>query len=111
MWGFGVGSLFCGVVLCALSSLAVILLRKRELVDFLLLCCRLSVLCISSSWCRGLVGSLHDYTGLSYPILGMGPRPMELGKLAAFWLKLGNLTSSLCMIARLIPIIKLTFFS
>ena len=30
MWGFCVGSLICGVVLCALSSLAIILLRKRE---------------------------------------------------------------------------------
>ena len=37
------------------------------------------------------------YTGLSHPILGMGPRPMRLWKLAAFWLKLGNMTSALCM--------------
>ena len=35
--------------------------------------------------------------GLSHPFLGMGPGPMEFGKLAAFRLKLGNLTLSLCM--------------
>ena len=34
-----VWSLFCGVVLGALSSLAIILLRKRELVVLLKLCC------------------------------------------------------------------------
>ena len=36
-------------------------------------------------------------TGLSHPFMGMGPGPMELEKLAVFWLKLGNLTLSLCM--------------
>ena len=30
-----VGSLFCGVILGALSSLAIILLRKRELIDLI----------------------------------------------------------------------------
>ena len=35
--------------------------------------------------------------GLSHPFLGMGPGPMELGKLTVLWLKLRNLTSSLCM--------------
>ena len=39
--------------------------------------------------------SMHP--GLSHPFLGMGPGPTELGKLAAFCLKLGNLTSSLGM--------------
>ena len=28
--------------------------------------------------------------GLSHPFLGMGPEPIELGKLAEFSLKLGN---------------------
>ena len=52
------GSLFCGVVLGALSSLAIILLRKRELVCFTLIVLWLSVFCVSSSWCCGLVCSL-----------------------------------------------------
>ena len=36
-------------------------------------------------------------SGLSHHFLGMGLGPMELKKLAAFLLKLGNLTWSLCM--------------
>ena len=35
--------------------------------------------------------------GLSHPFLGMGPGPMELGKLVEFLLKLENLTSALCI--------------
>ena len=35
--------------------------------------------------------------GLSHPFLGIGPGPMEFGKLAAFRLKLGKTISSLCM--------------
>ena len=50
------------------------------------------------------------FAGLSHLFLEMGPGPMELGKLAAFLLKLGNLTSA-CMydasIARLILLIKM----
>ena len=36
-------------------------------------------------------------TGLSHPFLGMGPGPLELGKLAAFRLKLGKSILSICM--------------
>ena len=42
MWGFGNWSLFCYALLCVLSSFAIILTRKRELVTLLKL----------SSWCR-----------------------------------------------------------
>ena len=34
--------------------------------------------------------------GLSHPFLGMGPGPLELGKLAAFRLKLGKSILSIC---------------
>ena len=30
------------------------------------------------------------FTGLSHPFLGMGPGPLELGKIASFRLKLGK---------------------
>ena len=40
-WGLCVRCLFCYAVLCALSSFAIILMRKRELVDFIA-----SVLCL-----------------------------------------------------------------
>ena len=40
---------------------------------------------------------LSQRSALSHHFLGMGPGSMELGKLAAFWLKLGNLTWSLFM--------------
>ena len=36
-------------------------------------------------------------TAISYTFLGMGPGPMELGKLAVFRLKLGKSIWSLCM--------------
>ena len=44
------------------------------------------------------------------PLFGMGPGPMELGKLAAFLTKIGKFDIDLMYdvsIARLIPIIKL----
>ena len=41
-------SLFCYVLLCVLYSFAMILTRKRELVDSLYKC----------NWCRGLVSSV-----------------------------------------------------
>ena len=53
----------------------------------------------------------YKYSGLSHPFLGMGPRPMELGKLAVFFTKIGKFDIVLMhdvSIARLIPIIKLT---
>ena len=46
-WGFCVGSLFCCVVLGALSSLAIILLRARELVA---LCCGCLCLFLMVQW-------------------------------------------------------------
>ena len=36
-------------------------------------------------------------SGFSHPFLGMGPGPMELGKLVLFRLKLEKSLSSLCM--------------
>ena len=36
-------------------------------------------------------------SGLSHPFLVMGPGPLELGKLAAFRLKLGKSILSICM--------------
>ena len=35
--------------------------------------------------------------GLSHPFWGIGPGPLELGKLAAFRLKLGKSILSICM--------------
>ena len=48
-------SFFCEVVLGVLSSLAIILLRKRELVALL---CVVTVFLVSSSRCHGLVQSV-----------------------------------------------------
>ena len=36
-------------------------------------------------------------TGLSHPFLGMGPGPLELGKIASFSLKLGKKYKVLCI--------------
>ena len=57
MWGFCVWSLFCYEVLCVLSSFAIILMEKRELVAWLGLPGVLSplVFCGTCSPCRGLV--------------------------------------------------------
>ena len=52
MWVFCVGSLFCGVILGVLSSLAIILLRQRA--D----CFTLIVLWVSLSLPYGAVGLL-----------------------------------------------------
>ena len=58
MWEFCVLSLFSFAVHSFLSTFAIISLRKRELVALLCLLAavRLSVFCVSSSWCRWLVG-------------------------------------------------------
>ena len=55
--GFCVGSLFYGVVLSILSSFTIILLRKRVLVALLCVFAVvwLSVFCVFSSQCCGLV--------------------------------------------------------
>ena len=55
VWRFCVGALFCHVALGVLSSLVIILLRKRVLVALL---CFANVFCVSSSCCRGFVCSL-----------------------------------------------------
>ena len=52
--------MFCCTLLCVRSSIAIILMGKRELV------------------------ALLNLSGLSHTFLGMGPGPMELGKFAAF---------------------------
>ena len=54
MWGFSVGSLFCGVVLGLLSSLANILLRKRELVALHCVVTGVAILCSVSLPLRAL---------------------------------------------------------
>ena len=37
--------------------------------------------------------ALFKASGLSHPFLGMGPGPLELGKIASFKLKLGKIQS------------------
>ena len=44
--GSYIGSLFCGLFLCVLSSFVIILLRKRELVALLKLCCGYLCFCL-----------------------------------------------------------------
>ena len=53
------------------------------------------------------------FAGLSHPFLGMGPGPLELGKIAVFRLKLGKSILSIMYqvsIARLIQVVNLTLF-
>ena len=62
LWGSCVRVMFCYAVLSVISSLAIILMRKREsgLLNFNSLpsVLWLLVLCGSSSWCRGLIRSV-----------------------------------------------------
>ena len=43
-------------------------------------------------------------SGLSHPVLGLGPGPLELGKIAAFCLKLGKITRHILLSIYVIPL-------
>ena len=58
MWKLYVEFLLCDVVLGVLSSLAIILLSKRESVVLLQFCLWLSVFCSTSSRCRSLQSAI-----------------------------------------------------
>ena len=71
----------CGMVFGILSSLAIILLRKRELVALLLIVLRLSVFCVCFPRCRGLICSLrlwqllvtNSRTSVSWTLMSHSP--------------------------------------